>query len=110
MCWASTSAMPSHAGLHGRDDGRRDARAIRGRVYTATQCGAERFAKLKFQQAIKGKLGIYVSGSAITDHTQSLRDDIGRRRGAPEVPPHVVSGLIYDFTTVETREVIPHKP
>ncbi len=76
-----------------------------------TQCGAERFANPQFQQAIKGKLGIDVSGSAITDHAQSLRDDIERLRRAPEVPSHVVvSGFVYDVATGEAREVIPPAP
>lgn len=73
-----------------------------------TQCGAERFADPQFQQVIKGKLGIDVAGSAITDHEESLRNDIERLRNAPEVPPHVVvSGFIYDVATGQAREIVP---
>ncbi len=73
-----------------------------------TQCGAERFADPAFQHAVEQQLGIDVSVSAITDHEQSIRDDIERLRGAPGVPGHVVvSGLIYDVKTGRIVEVVP---
>ena len=72
-----------------------------------TQCGAERFADPVFQGALKDHLGIDVSPVAITDHEQSLRDDVERLRSAPEVPGHiVVSGFIYDVKHGSVREVI----
>ena len=72
-----------------------------------TQCGAERFADPGFQQAIKAEIGVDVSSSAITDHEQSLRDDIERLRNAPEVPGYIiVSGFIYDVRNGTVREVI----
>lgn len=73
-----------------------------------TQCGAERFADPQFQQVIKGKLGIDVSGSAITNHEESLLSDIEQLRNAPEVPAHVVvSGFIYDVADGLAHEVVP---
>jgi len=72
-----------------------------------TQCGAERFADPDFQNALRNDLGIDVSSVAITDHEQSLREDVERLRGAPEIPGHiVVSGLIYDVQHGRVREVI----
>jgi carbonic anhydrase len=48
-----------------------------------------------------------VSAEAISDHEQSLREDVERLRGAPEVPGYiVVSGLIYDVRDGSVREVI----
>lgn len=73
-----------------------------------TQCGAERFADPGFQRALKEHIGIDVSSVAITDHEQSLHEDVERLRGAPAVPRHiVVSGLIYDVKHGTVREVIP---
>ena len=72
-----------------------------------TQCGAERFADPDFQNALRNDLGIDVSSVAITDHEQSLREDVERLRDAPEIPGHiVVSGLIYDVQHGRVREVI----
>lgn len=72
-----------------------------------TQCGVERFADPNFQSALKQKLGIDVSSVAITDHEQSLREDVERLREAPGVPGYiVVSGLIYDVQHGLVREVI----
>ena len=72
-----------------------------------TQCGAERFADPDLQRALKEHLGIDVSAEAISDHEQSLREDVERLRSAPEVPGYiVVSGLIYDVRNGSVREVI----
>lgn len=72
-----------------------------------TQCGAERFADPDLQAALKEQLGVDVSSVAITDHEQSLREDVERLRSAPEVPGYiVVSGLIYDVRHGHIREVI----
>jgi carbonic anhydrase len=72
-----------------------------------TQCGAERFANPDIQRAIKERLGVDVSAVAITDHEQSLREDVERLRNAPEVPGYIiVSGLIYDVQHGLVREVI----
>jgi len=72
-----------------------------------TQCGAERFADPEFQRVLKEQIGVDVSSSAITDHEQSLREDVERLRSATEVPRHiVVSGFIYDVKNGFVREVI----
>lgn len=72
-----------------------------------TQCGAERFADPNLQQALKEHVGVDVSHVAITDHEESLREDVERLRSAPEVPGYiVVSGLIYDVQDGRVREVI----
>ncbi len=76
-----------------------------------TQCGAERFADPQLQGALKAKLGVDVSHVAITDHEQSLREDIQRLRDAPELPGHIiVSGLLYDVRDGTVREVIAPAP
>lgn len=72
-----------------------------------TQCGAERFADPGLRCALKERIGVDVSSSAITDHEQSLREDVERLRSAPEVPGYiVVSGFIYDVQSGSIREVI----
>ncbi|NJO33587.1 MAG: carbonic anhydrase [Rhodospirillales bacterium] len=72
-----------------------------------TQCGAERFADPDFQRALKEHIGVDVSSSAISDHEQSLREDVERLRSAPNVPGYiVVSGYIYDVQHGRVREVI----
>jgi carbonic anhydrase len=72
-----------------------------------TQCGAERFADPDFQRALKEHTGVDVSSVAITDHEQSLREDVERLRNAPEVPGYIiVSGFIYDVQHGSVREVI----
>ena len=72
-----------------------------------TQCGAERFADPDFQKVLKEHVGVDVSATAISDHEQSLREDIERLRNAPGVPGYiVVSGLIYDVQNGRVREVI----
>lgn len=76
-----------------------------------TQCGAERFADPDVQRVMKEKLGIDVSTVAITDHEQSLKEDVERLRNAPEVPGYVVvSGYIYDVKSGHAREVIAPAP
>lgn len=72
-----------------------------------TQCGAERFADPDFQQMLKEQIGVDVSAIAITDHEESLREDVERLRNAPEIPGHiVVSGFIYDVQHGNLREVV----
>jgi carbonic anhydrase len=72
-----------------------------------TQCGAERFADPDFQKVLKEHVGVDVSATAISDHEQSLREDIERLRNAPGVPGYiVVSALIYDVQNGRVREVI----
>ena len=72
-----------------------------------TQGGAERFADPDFQKILKEHVGVDVSSTAISDHDQSLREDVERLRSAPEVPGYiVVSGLIYDVQHGRVREVI----
>ena len=72
-----------------------------------TQCGAERFADPEFQRVLKEQIGVDVSSVAITDHEQSLREDVERLRSASEVPGYiVVSGYIYDVQNGLVREVI----
>ncbi len=72
-----------------------------------THCGAERFANQNVQRAIKEQIGVDVSSVAITDHDQSLKDDVERLRNALEVPGHIiVSGFVYDVENGRLREVI----
>jgi len=72
-----------------------------------TQCGAERFADPDFQKGLKEHVGVDVSSTAISDHEQSLREDVERLRSAPEVPGYiVVSAIIYDVQHGLVREVI----
>ncbi len=72
-----------------------------------TQCGAERFADPDVQRVLKEKLGVDVSSVAITDHEESLREDVERLRIATEIPGYVVvSGYIYDVKNGRVREVI----
>lgn len=72
-----------------------------------SECGAERFADPNLQHALKEKLGVDVSSLAITDHEQSLHDDVDRLRQAPEIPGYIiVSGLLYDIRNGQVREVI----
>lgn len=76
-----------------------------------TQCGAERFADPQLQQGIKQAIGVDVSAVAITDHEQSLVDDVERLRHASVLPGYiVVSGLIYDIKTGRVRQVIAPAP
>ncbi len=72
-----------------------------------TQCGAERFADPNFQRALKEKVGVDVSSLAITDHEQSLRDDIECLRNAPGVPGYIVaSACLYDVKLGNIREIL----
>jgi len=72
-----------------------------------TQCGAERFADPGFQTALKAKTGLDVAHVAISDHEQSLQEDIERLRTAPEVPGKIVaSEYMYDVQHGNVREVI----
>ena len=72
-----------------------------------TQCGAERFADPDLQRALKAQTGVDVAPVAITDHDESLREDVDRLRRAPAVPDHVVvSGMLYDVRAGRVREVI----
>ncbi|WP_170393400.1 carbonic anhydrase [Ruegeria arenilitoris] len=72
-----------------------------------TQCGAERFADPKFQHAIMESIGVDVSGSAISNHEQSIREDIAKLSGAGNVPGYVVvSGAIYNVVTGSLTEVV----
>lgn len=76
-------------------------------VMQHTQCGAERFADPVFQSAIKSNLGIDVSAIAITDHSDSLKQDIQRLCQAKEIPGHiVVSGFIYDVHDGLARQIV----
>ena len=72
-----------------------------------TECGAERFADPDVQRALKEHIGLDVSSVAISDHEQSLREDVERLRSASEVPGYiVVSACIYDVQHGRVREVI----
>lgn len=75
-----------------------------------TQCGAERFADVAFQKAIKAKTGIDVSEHAITDHTKDLFADINKLVAATEIPNFLtISALLYDVKTRTVREVAAPK-
>lgn len=72
-----------------------------------TQCAAERFASPDLQNMLKEQTGVDVTQLAITDHEQSLQEDIERLRSAPEVPDYIiVSGFIYDVQQGLVRNVI----
>jgi len=75
-----------------------------------TQCGVERFADPDFQRALKDNTGVDVSDVAISDHDQSLHDDVQRLRDAARMPGSiVVSGHLYDVATGAVRQIIaPH--
>lgn len=76
-----------------------------------TKCGAERFADPDFQHALKEHIGVDVSPSGIADYEQSVREDVERLRGAPNIPGYlVVSALMYDVETGQARQVIPAAP
>lgn len=76
-----------------------------------SECGAERFADPTLQQALREQLGVDVSAVAISDHEQSLRDDVEYLRRASEVPAYVVvSGFMYDVREGSVREVIAPAP
>lgn len=73
-----------------------------------THCGAERFADPKVQYVLKEQLGVDVSSIAITDHVQSLKDDIRRLCDTDSLPGHiVVTGYIYDVEHGGLSEVAP---
>ncbi len=72
-----------------------------------TQCGAERFADPQLQAALRSK-GVDVAHLAISDHAQSLKDDLAQLRAASVLPDHlVVSGYLYDVRTGAVTEVVP---
>ncbi|MCI0541705.1 MAG: hypothetical protein L0Z50_41440, partial [Verrucomicrobiales bacterium] len=71
-----------------------------------TNCGAERLADPAFQAALKDKLGIDVSESAITDQRKDLLTDIDRLRDAPQLPGTLtVSALLYDVESGRVEEI-----
>ncbi|CTQ53232.1 Beta-carbonic anhydrase 1 [Roseibium album] len=71
-----------------------------------TQCGAQRFADPQLQSAIKAKIGVDVSGLAITNHEEDLKADIEKLRVAPEIPGYiVVSAMLYDVATGSVRQI-----
>ncbi|WP_269585785.1 carbonic anhydrase [Roseibium sp. Sym1] len=71
-----------------------------------TQCGAQNFANPEFQQALREKLGIDVSSSAITDQETDLKGDVNRLRDAEEIPGSLtVSAVLYDVRTGGIREI-----
>ncbi len=71
------------------------------------QCGVERFADSSFQQALKNQTGVDVSSIAITNHEESLHEDIKRLRDAKEIPDYIiVSGSIYDVKSGSVNEII----
>jgi len=76
-----------------------------------TQCGAERFADPALQHALKQRIGVDVSPSAISDHESSLREDIARLKNSSKIPGYIVaSGYIYDVRDGSVRQVIPPAP
>lgn len=71
-----------------------------------TQCGAERLADPAFQAALKDKLGVDVSESAITDQRTDLLTDLDRLRDAPQLPGTLtVSALLYDVQSGRVEEI-----
>lgn len=75
-----------------------------------TQCGAQRFADPQLQSAIKAKIGVDVSGLAITNHEDDLKGDIEKLRTASEIPGYiVVSAMLYDVATGSVRQITEPK-
>lgn len=71
-----------------------------------TNCGAERLADPVFQAALKDKLGIDVSESAITDQRVDLLTDLDRLRDAPQLPGTLtVSALLYDVQSGRVEKI-----
>lgn len=76
-----------------------------------TQCAAERFADPNTQSALREHVGIDVSSLAISDHEESLREDIETLRNSQEIPGYIiVSGCIYDVHSGIVREVVKPAP
>lgn len=72
-----------------------------------TQCGAERFADPQFQNMLKEHIGVDVSATAISDHQQSIQDDVSSLRNSSIIPGYImVSGFIYDVHNGELQQVI----
>jgi len=79
-----------------------------------TDCGMSRLADPAAQRVLGERLGITpqeVEAMAITDPSQSVRDDIERLRQTPGVPGTlIVSGLVYDVTSGTVAEVVAPSP
>jgi carbonic anhydrase len=75
-----------------------------------TDCGVERLANPELRQLMSQKLGVdsaKFEAMAITDHQQSLNDDIERLRQSSLVPDSmIVSGHLYDVAHGTMAEVI----
>ncbi len=62
-----------------------------------TNCGAERFADPGFQKLMKQHTSVDVARFAITNHKESLKEDIQRLKCASGMPPDLmVAGCLYD--------------
>jgi len=76
-----------------------------------TDCGYERLADPELRTMLCADLGIdeaELCGLGISDHTQSILDDMQRLRQSPCVPKNtIVTGYIYDVDDGAVREVVP---
>ena len=74
-----------------------------------TDCGAQTFNNEDFQEHLKCKLGVDVSGQdflPFQDIDESVREDMKLLRECPLIPEDVIiSGAVYDVDTGSMREV-----
>ena len=74
-----------------------------------TDCGAQTFNNKDFQEHLKCKLGVDVSGQdflPFQDIDESVREDMKLLRECPLIPEDVIiSGAVYDVDTGSMREV-----
>jgi len=79
-----------------------------------TDCGYEHLADPELRAMLQHDLLIdeaELAGLGISDHTQSIQDDIQRLRQSPCVPKStVVTGYIYDVHDGTVREVVASTP
>jgi carbonic anhydrase len=75
-----------------------------------TNCGYERLATPEFRALLTGDLHMddaELQTLGISDHTQTIKDDIERLMQSPFVPKNVsVTGYIYDVHSGEVTEVV----
>ena len=74
-----------------------------------TDCGAQTFNNEDFQEHLKCKLGVDVSGQdflPFQDIDESVREDMKLLRECPLIPDDVIiSGAVYDVDTGSMREI-----
>ena len=74
-----------------------------------TDCGAQTFNNVDFQEHLKCELGVDVSGQdflPFQDIDESVREDMKLLRECPLIPDDVIiSGAVYDVDTGSMREI-----